>query len=47
MSQKYRTYREIRQDFSAERQQKISAGAAKLNNGLLNSQKNHQCNSLK
>jgi hypothetical protein len=31
MSQKYQTYREIRQEFSPERQQKISAGAAKIN----------------
>jgi hypothetical protein len=45
MSQKHKTYREIRQEFSAERQQKISADAAKINNRLLNSQKNHQCNS--
>jgi len=34
MSQKHRTYREIRQEFSPERQQKISASAAKINNGL-------------
>jgi transcriptional regulator with XRE-family HTH domain len=34
MSQKHRTYREIRQEFSPERQQKISAGAAKINTGL-------------
>jgi transcriptional regulator with XRE-family HTH domain len=34
MSQKHRTYREIRQEFSPERQQKISAGAAKINVGL-------------
>jgi hypothetical protein len=32
MSQKYRTYREIRQEFSPERKQKISDGAAKINN---------------
>jgi hypothetical protein len=31
VTQKYRTYREIRQEFSPERQQKISAGAAKIN----------------
>ncbi len=34
MSQKRRTYREIRQEFSPERQQKISAGAAKINTRL-------------
>ncbi len=34
MSQKHRTYREIRQDFSPDRQQKITAGAAKINIGL-------------
>lgn len=34
MSQKHRTYREIKQEFSSERQQKISAGAAKINAGL-------------
>jgi DNA-binding XRE family transcriptional regulator len=31
MSQKHRTYRELRQKFSPERQQKVSAGAAKIN----------------
>jgi DNA-binding XRE family transcriptional regulator len=31
VTQKYRAYREIRQEFSPERQQKISAGAAKIN----------------
>jgi transcriptional regulator with XRE-family HTH domain len=34
MSRKHRAYREIRQEFSPERQQKISAGAAKINTGL-------------
>jgi hypothetical protein len=36
MSQKHRTYREIRQEFSLERQQKISAGAARINTRLEN-----------
>jgi transcriptional regulator with XRE-family HTH domain len=31
MSQKHRTYREIRQEFSPERQQKISTGAVRIN----------------
>jgi DNA-binding XRE family transcriptional regulator len=34
VSQKHRTYQEIRQEFSPERQQKISAGVAKINTEL-------------
>jgi hypothetical protein len=34
MSQKHRTYREIRLELSAERQQEISAGAAKISTEL-------------
>jgi DNA-binding XRE family transcriptional regulator len=34
VSQKYRTYREIRQEFSPERKHKISDGAAKINTKL-------------